>query len=289
MLIKVVCTECHSSSQVEAAAQGAQATCPFCASTFDVPAAGEQQAVEAAAPVDPFADESVAWGQMDTTICIRHGFELYKSQPRALLVAHVVNFLGLSLAFESVVLAGTSGVGGVLQMFALALMMFFKVGLTLIGLRVARNKSAELPVLFAGARVLPRFIVANIVLVVLFVVGCIGFVVPGIYLLTRFWSAGMFVVDKKCTVSEAFAMAGQFSEGNRLPSLMLGLICFGMMVMVSTTLVLTPIFGNLPFLVAMLLISPWLTMIWTVAYLMITRQPIYIPPEREAIAGPAEV
>lgn len=288
MSIRVVCTTCHSVSEVVDEAMGAQATCPFCSAVFEVPnetfsdtltspvartsshaAANGRSEAATSARRRPLTDTPIDWGQLDPRKCCQIAIELYKAHPRLLLAAHslyLVAMFGSSWLLQSLSAAGRADLAGILQFASIALILYLNIAVSLLALRVARNDIAEVGFLLTGGDRLLRILAFNLLFTLIVGIGCVGFVVPGIYLATRYWSGSWFILDQNCTVFEAFGLAAQFSDGNRLPSVMLGVISLCLAVC-----------GVAFFGIGLLLVYPLLTLIWTIAYLMITRQPIERP------------
>ncbi len=280
-MIRVVCTACHSASEVFDEAAGSQAVCPFCSNVFDVPVATSAVSAD---PVDnpyaapavmapsrrvPLTSAPIEWGQLDPRVCCRIAAELYRRHAGILLSAHCLFFgvmIGSSWLLQSLVDRGLVDLAGLLQFGIIAANLYLNIGLSLLGLRLARNEPTQMNVLFTGGSRLLRLLVFSILFGLLIVVGCVGFIVPGIYFAARFWAGGMFIIDQNCSAFEAFGLASRFSEGNRLASLMLGLISLGVGVCGAS------LFG-----IGLIFVGPFLTLIWVVAYLMLTRQPLQRP------------
>lgn len=299
MSIRVLCTECHSASQVVDDAAGYQATCPFCESVFDVPAqpvsAVRDQAAQLAAQAStpslflrgrPLSSGIIELGRIDPRSCGKIAIKLYKAHPRLLLASHLIyfaTFVGFSLCIEALAKSGKTEVAGALQMFAIPITMFLNMGLTIVCLHIARNEEADVTAMISGADRLLRVVVFNVLLAILVGLTSIGFLVPGIYMALRFWSGSHFIVDRNCGVFEAFGLAGSHSDGNRIPSLMLALMSVGVLslvapsVLIASSLPVSPVLGALPFFAAVVIVLPLITLMWTVAYLMLTRQSIELP------------
>lgn len=298
MSLRIVCTVCHSASEVDTAAAGGQAICPYCSEQFDVPetvsvarrdASNEELATQkggtiekslataevAARPESTGArNQPMEWGQIDPRLCCQLAAMIYAGNAGRLLMAHCFVF-GLMLLVESLAISLPAGMGDATEpvvsafarLLALGTLLFMNVGLTKFALQVARGGTPSLQVLWTGGRQFLRFGIFNALYMILVLLGSIGFVVPGVYFATRFWAGGMFVIDKDTKVMEGFGWSSRFSDGNRMPAMMLGIISLSL-----------AIFGASLFGVGLLLVYPWITMIWVVAYLMLSRQEIQLPP-----------
>ena len=217
----------------------------------------------------PLSSFPIEWGQIDPRACVHLSMELYATNLGHLLIAHllyVVCMLSSTFLLNSLAASGQQTLASVFQLIAMAFIVYINVGLFLLALTVARHQPIATGILFSGGDRVFRVLIFNVLYAILTFIGCIGFIVPGVYIASRFWSGGLFIIDQNCSVFEAFGYAGRFSEGNRLPSLMLGLLSLGLAA-----------FGLSLFGVGLIVVYPLITLIWTVAYLMMTRQPIQRP------------
>ena len=133
-------------------------------------------------------------------------------------------------------------------------------------LGVARGQRVEFGALFAGGPWFWRVVLCNILYGLMVLLGCIAFIIPGIYLAVRFWPATYFIVDRDCDVMQSFSLAGEHMEGNKLA-------CIGVFFMGFLVAAL----GMLLFCVGFIFAYPVITTMSTIAYLMMTRQPIARP------------
>jgi uncharacterized membrane protein len=96
------------------------------------------------------------------------------------------------------------------------------------------------------------------------VVGLLFLIVPGIYLAVRYWPGAHFIIDRGVSMREAFQLASAHTEGNLGQSVLLALYGFAVFVV-----------GLLMCYIGLFVTLPLYSMLWTTAYLMITRQPIH--------------
>jgi len=265
--IKVRCTVCHSQSEVSGVALGHQAKCPFCESIFEVSELGGDEEVR---PVlDPAARHPLELGKLDPAKAFRLALEIVKANLSIVFVTHIM-FLSASVVVqastEAAMQAGISGVAPLVQVAGIVAVIWLSVGLTNVTLQLARGVPTPVETLFSGRNCLIRVAIFNVVFVIIVGIGCVAFIVPGIYLMLRFWSGSYFIIDRDCNVSEAFQLASTFSEWNKVSSLQLACLSFGMAVL-----------GLSFFGVGFILVYPLINLMWTIAYMMMTRQPIQRP------------
>ncbi len=262
--IKVRCTSCHSIAEVTDEAMGAQAKCPFCDAVFDV--AVEEDVI---AEPSPDAGNWMELGKLEPAVAFQLSWEILCANWLVLFISHLV-FIGsvvaVDVAQSLATNVGLEGLRPLIQAVGLPVLIWVQIGLTKLTLEIARGKSSPVETIFSGAKFLPRIVVFYLVFLVLVAIGCIAFIVPGVYLLLRFWSGWYFIIDRDCRVSEAFQMASKYSEWNKIPSLQIGCLAFGLAML-----------GMLFFGIGFLLVFPLINMVWTIGYLMMTRQPIQRP------------
>jgi hypothetical protein len=308
--IEVVCPRCTARLQVPEEAAEAQAKCPHCHEVFDVnnafpstpanalpvteyrrPESGANPYPETrddpipdsnnpyAAPLSAFEQEQLTGigvqqaplqlGRVDPGKTFQLAWELLKANLPILVLTHLAFFMisfAIQLPHEVAQRNEMQQVSAVIYMVGTAFQWFLTIGLMLITIRVARAQPVEFGLLFAGAPWFIRFAIANVLFAFMVLVGLIAFIVPGIYLALRFWTVGYFIVERDCSVMEAFSLAGQFSEGNKASFIVVFAITIGV-----------GIAGALMFCVGLIFAYPLIMMMWTITYMMMTRQPIHQP------------
>jgi len=103
----------------------------------------------------------------------------------------------------------------------------------------------------------------------LVIAGLCLLIVPGIYLGMRYWAGVHFIVDRDVGFAEAFRLSSEFTAGNVMQSVFVGMYAMVAMLCALLTALLGPLV-----LVGLLLALPLNTLLWTVSFLLITRQPI---------------
>lgn len=304
MAIEVVCTNCYAKLRVPDEALGAQAKCPHCENVFDVDDVSDETmpprppqneplqpedrnpfaeavrdpAFDAANPyaspksdeaAEPFVPGPIELGRVDAGMALQLAFELLKSNIPILLLTHCT-FLLISFAVssgaETAAQNGQQALGFVLNFGGTLFQWFMSIGIIIITLGVARGQRVEFGSLFAGGPYFVRMALYNVLFGLMVILGLLLFIVPGIYLALKFWPAGHFIVDRDCNLMKGFELAGQYTDGNKGACFVMFLIAFAVFLA-----------GLLLFCVGFLFAYPLVTQMYTVAYLMMTRQQIHRP------------
>jgi hypothetical protein len=208
-------------------------------------------------------------GRVEPGMALQMSWELLKTNLPLLLTTHGT-FLLIQLAFSSMSnIAEQNGQTGAVMAITLTstlLQWFMTIGLIIVTLAIARGQQSEFGAMFSGNRWFLRVVLANILFGLMVGFGLLLFIIPGIYLALRFWPTHYFIVDRDCDVMEAFNLAGEYTEGNKMS-------CFGMAGLTFVVMLA----GLLMFCVGIFFAYPIVSMMWTIAYLMMTRQPIQRP------------
>lgn len=315
MSLEVICPGCSAGLNVPDEARDAQAKCPHCGEVFDVKLAmtgsvgeglAETEYTEArpTEPPPPTPPPETAWhqvrdenpyaapqsdvrrpkgpsggvagvplpshpGMVDPPKALELSWEIFKANMPILLFSHLA-FAGISMAVaiprELAAENGAEGAATFLHFIAIAVQWFLSVGLLRVTLRVARGQEADVGMLFQGGEQFFRFAMVSLLYGIIVGLGTLAFIVPGIYLALRFWPATYFVVDKDCGVSDAFTLAGQFTEGNKMSLIYVFFLSVAVMLL-----------GAIALCVGLIVAYPVVSMMWTIAYMMMARQPIQRP------------
>lgn len=139
--------------------------------------------------------------------------------------------------------------------------IFLGIGQIRINCDIARKGQAEFATLFSGGdRFLPA-VGASILAGLAVGLGLAMLVIPGLILLVLFWSYLYFIADRQTAALDSFSAALEIGKINIGTTVMLALI----------SLVLS-ILGVLALGVGLLLAAPLISLMWSVAYLKMTRQ-----------------
>ena len=306
MTIEIACVQCGSKLTVPDEAADAQAKCPFCSAVFDVASANDasQQAQpegihlaetapfggqqpEGPPPLDeesanPYASPTsipppspsgpqgpIELGRVDAGMALKLAWELFVANLPVLLTTHVT-YLLISMFLSIMSLQaqenGAPALAGGIDLAGTVVEWFLGIGLTLITLGVARGQRVEFGSLFAGGPWFARYLLVNLILVAMILIGLVLLIVPGIYLWLRFWPAPYFVVDRNMSVMDSLRAASYHTTGNKGSGILLWLL-----------MLIVLIAGALALCVGFFAAFPVVSLMWTIAYLMMTRQEIRRP------------
>jgi len=147
-----------------------------------------------------------------------------------------------------------------------AIQIFFSVGFIRILLAVARNQSPDINMVLSGGPWFLRCAGGGVLYGLMVGLGCLLLIIPGVYLALRYWSYMHFIVDRNCTVSEAFRLAGEV--GNSSTNLGDSFSMFAIALGVN-------LLGLLACCIGIMVSAPVTSLAWTFAYLMMTGQPFH--------------
>jgi hypothetical protein len=139
--------------------------------------------------------------------------------------------------------------------------LFICIGMAKIALKLARRQRAEFADLFSGGPIFLPVLGLYILLVLAVGFGFFLLIIPGIILLLMLWPAYYLVVDQKAGVIESFSLATKVAQGNWGTAFLLWLLSVGIMIV-----------GVLALCIGVIFAAPLVTMLWAVAYLMMSGQ-----------------
>jgi hypothetical protein len=210
--------------------------------------------------------------------CVKRGFELTTRNFGMILLVALV-YMGVTLAAstmltvidsalgwgygETTVVPGPGSAkwefhqnGSPLHMIASQLLSaFLSLGATRIGLNLVSGKEIQLGMLFGGGKkLLPAFL-ATILFGLVFVVGLLLLIVPGIYLAMRYGLFLTAMVDRDLGVIDSFKYSSTLTTGNRMNLFLLALL--GLLIMLA---------GCLALCLGLFFAMPVMWLSWIVAY-----------------------
>lgn len=147
------------------------------------------------------------------------------------------------------------------QIFNNLLQLYLGVGQTQMALKMARREPVQYTDLFGGGSVFLPMILAYILAAIAIGIGFVLLIVPGILLLLMWWPYYFLIVDKKAGIIESFSTAATFTKGNWGTTILLWLLSIGIMIL-----------GFLALCIGVLFAAPLVTLLWVVAYLMMSGQ-----------------
>ena len=147
------------------------------------------------------------------------------------------------------------------QIVSFVAQTYLGLGNVLIALKLARAQRADFADLFkVGPQFLPVLGV-SLIIGIMYMVGAMLCVVPGILVLLMFWPAYYLVADQKAGVIDSLSLAMRITEGNWGTAFILGLLAFVIMLA-----------GCAALCVGMLFAAPLVTLMAVTAYLMMSGQ-----------------
>jgi hypothetical protein len=143
--------------------------------------------------------------------------------------------------------------------------MFLGIGAVQINLKLARRQPASFGDLFGGGALFLPVLGGWIVAFIPLAIGLVLLIVPGVLMMLAFWPFYYLIVDRKAGVIESFSVASRITTGNWGSAFVLWLMSFGITIL-----------GCLALCVGLLFAAPLISMMWAVAYLMMSGQ---LPPQ----------
>ena len=246
--------------------------CPWCDWTGQLPQtaifAGKTQEEHA-----PSAEPQPPRYRISSIASLEDAFRIFGSN----ILLFGIGFIGLAAldGIPSVAVAGGDQFKVDFNAGSLILTLlgiFISIGMTRMALHVARGGQADLEMLFSGTPWFFRVVIGNILFWVATVAGLVCFILPGLYVLTTYWSFSHFIIDQNCDIMESFRRARTYSVGNRF-----GTIRIALLSMVVTFL------GLACFVVGLLVAIPVVGLMWTTAYLAMTGQSVNVRTQPQPV------
>ncbi|MEZ6116832.1 MAG: hypothetical protein R3C28_09700 [Pirellulaceae bacterium] len=314
MPIEFHCGACDQLLRVPDTAAGKQAKCPKCGEIVSVPSAStpnsnddpfgaptppnqpsynENPFADSPETQNPFASPTTESSHsysptnpsapehriIDVGEVMSAAWDIFKANMGTLVIATLIIF-GVSIAFSvvqqifmavagqaagdneaaAITIVAVSGLGSILSGVVQA---FLGIGLIRMFLAAARGQTPEIGMLFSGGDVFIPYLLASILYGIIVGIGFLLLIIPGIILVCGLWPYPYFVVDRKEGITESLSSAWKYTKGNRLTSILLFLIAMGLAIL-----------GVLMCGVGLLFTQTLAGCVFTVAYLMMTGQPI---------------
>ncbi|MGD0901188.1 MAG: hypothetical protein ABR915_25445 [Thermoguttaceae bacterium] len=282
MAIEFRCPGCNRLLRVGESAAGKQAKCPQCETILLVPAPAAPapdlaipEAAPSAEPAAAGAPGEIRPTQIDFGDIFSRTWAILKSQFGmcwlAIAVVMGINFLvglvagvvrGFMIAIHAS-LVTQFVVSFPIQLAALALGVWLMIGLKRFMLKIARGERAEIGDLFTGGPYFLRVLGAGILFGLMFIVGYILCIVPGIILALMFSQFLYLILDRDCEIMESLKMSKDLMVGNKLTIFLIQVLAgIGGMVAILLTCGL-----------GLIVVYPFLLLLPAVIYLSITGQP----------------
>lgn len=90
----------------------------------------------------------------------------------------------------------------------------FMLGTYNIMLKIVEKKKAKIRDLFSVSYLLPQYIIAIIIKVLVILVGFLLFIIPGVFWSVRFQFSSYIIIDEKVSPFEAIRRSSQITKGN---------------------------------------------------------------------------
>lgn len=125
------------------------------------------------------------------------------------------------------------------SVLVIALIVFLWIGWVIIRLEWYEKATSSIKKLFSGRQFLLPVMGAASIYVIMIACGTILFIIPGIYLATRFYFFNYLIIDKKVGILQAFKLSSALTKGHRLKLFLFILVCS----LLIGTIVLIPVAG----------------------------------------------
>lgn len=139
--------------------------------------------------------------------------------------------------------------------------MFLTIGQVQIALKLARGQRADFGDLFGGGPLFLPVLAISILTGIMYTVGFLLLIVPGVILALMFWPTYYLVVDQKTGIIESFSVAQRVTQGNWGTAFVLWLLSICIIVV-----------GCAAMCIGLLFAAPLISLIFAVAYLMMSGQ-----------------
>ncbi|NUQ65027.1 MAG: hypothetical protein HUU20_21390 [Pirellulales bacterium] len=174
------------------------------------------------------------------------------------ILGYGATLLGEALNEEAIAV----GLGLVANVAAQVFSLWLTLGQWLVFLRIARGQPVELGELFAGGPYLLRALGASVLFLLAVLAGVILLIVPGVIFALMFSQFLFLIIDRNTGVIESLELSKQVTSGNKLTLFALGFVIMGL-----------GIVAVLPCGLGLLILWPFVSLLWPLTYLSMTGQP----------------
>ena len=202
---------------------------------------------------------------------VKYAFGVWKRN-LPLLACVSLTVTVVNIIFNKVQLNVQDAEGPTMRLFILGFVVqvALSLGQTNVCLKLTRGHKARYGDFFSiGGRFLPCLGI-GFLLTIVFTAGFYFFIIPGILLMVTLWPAWYLVADGKSGVASSFRTATLLTRGNRVTSLLLGIISIGILIC-----------GFLVFCFGVIIAVPLMHLVFTSAYLMMKGE---LPPSVQPMA-----
>jgi hypothetical protein len=234
---------------------------------YSSPAAVTTQPMASAIPSLPINPQPVA-----ADAVFNYAWEIWKINLGLLLgvtVTIIAANYAIALPFQGVQMVlqqngeqeAAIGVAVLAQLLVNVVQLYLGIGQVQINLKLARRQLATFGDLFGGFNVFLPLLGAWIIAWFALIFGFLLLIVPGILMILAFWPFFYLIIDRKTGVIESFSIASRITQGNWGSSFVLWIMSVGIMIL-----------GCLAMCIGMLFAMPLVSMMFAVAYLMMSGQ-----------------
>jgi len=139
---------------------------------------------------------------------------------------------------------------------------WLQIGQGLFFLKIARGERADLADLFTGGPYFGRILGAGILFLLMYFVGLVLFVIPGIIVALMFSQFYLLILDRNVGVIESLELSKDVTEGNKLTLFLINLVAVVLMFV-----------AMIPCGLGLIVAVPFFALLMPVTYLMMTGQP----------------
>jgi uncharacterized membrane protein len=198
---------------------------------------------------------------------ISYGWSSFKAQPGPLIGVFVVAWLvNVVVGVASSLIQDPAVLYYALQVVGLLVGTLLFMGITRVVLKVTRGERPEVGDLFITEHY-GAFLLASLLFYVMFAVGLVFLIVPGIAVAVIFGFYGFAVIDRGDGITEALNCSVEITKGHRWTILVLGLAAFGINLL-----------GALLCGVGLLVTYPVTMIAWAYAYKTLSGEPVAPAP-----------
>lgn len=173
---------------------------------------------------------------------ISYGFELFKPNWMLLVGVFLIN-----MVLTGIINSGSKD-NFILGIIANLVSIFLSIGIMTIYLKLVRGKKAVFEDLYIHYKKFPGVFVLTMILTIMFVLGTLALIIPGIYLMLKYLFALTYKVDTDAPIKESLDKSAKMTEGIKLKLLGLGILfilfnLLGLLCLVVGLLVTVPVTG----------------------------------------------
>ncbi len=132
-----------------------------------------------------------------------------------LLAVYAVGIIG-NIVSGNIQESGSFVAGYGLQLIFWAVQVFLGIGVYRILLNLVDGQDAEFSLLFSGGDIFVPVFIAYVVFMIMFFIGFILLIIPGLYIAARFGLFMYAIVDKRLTWQDSLKASSDITEGRRL-------------------------------------------------------------------------